>query len=50
MHQKFKGVSKNKNNPTVSMMKYVNLENKETKTSQNTKNIETKILLSHVIA
>jgi hypothetical protein len=50
MHQKFKGVSKNKNNPTGSMMKYVKLENKETKISQNTKNIETKLLLSHVIA
>ena len=55
MHQKFKGVSKNKNNPTGSMMKYVNLENKETimpkyEISQNTKNIETKLFLSHVIA
>ena len=55
MHQKSKGVSKNKNNPTGSMMKYVNLENKETimqkyKISQNTKNIETKLLLSHVKA
>ena len=55
MHQKFKGVSKNKNNPTGSMMKYVNLENKETimqkyQICQNTKNTETKLLLSHVKA
>ena len=37
------------------MMKYVNLENKEIimqkyKISQNTRNIETKLLLSHVKA
>ena len=40
---------------SVSMMKYVKLENKETimqksQISQNTKNIETKLLLSDVKA